>query len=437
MNILVLDNPALVDELRVNHSVVTCGRWEDRYQIRVDDLHPSLPDVIGRCEREFAAPDVLFFIEGGVKHLWEDMDQAPQLTAYYAVDSHLHFSWQRNYARLFDVLFVAQKDYVRPFMDWGARNVHWLPLACTASRDRNLRHPRDIDVCFVGKLDPKIHPERAAFFEKLRSRLNGRANLVVTSGDYVELYNRARVILNESVNRDLNQRVFEAMACGGMLITEEMSNGLTDLFEPGRDLVTYGHGDVDRAADLIRYYLEHDAERESVAESGHRKVMEAHTTDHRAAEIENVLSALHRDSRKRTWEAREYYAMAKTYLMLAYPNSPVFAERVRKAAEHFQKAAGFGPIENVGPYLALLSILQSQPDAALDHLLKSLQDPSDRALACWILALLLSGQDSARSESYYQLGMRDLMMRPDRGAEEMECFQVASVVLRDKVRIQP
>lgn len=434
MKILVLDNPALVEELRREHSVVTAGRWESRYQIQRPELHPSLSATVAECRDRFFDPDVLLFIEGGVKHLWSEMDRVGKPLAYYAIDSHLHLSWQRNYARLFDVLFVAQKDFVPVFQQWGARSAHWMPLACTSSRDRNLNLERETDVCFVGKLDPRIHPERAAFMEALKGKLGPSIRFEVTSGEYAELYNRSKIILNESVNRDLNQRTFEAMACGGMLLTEELANGQTDLFVPGGDFVTYRHGDADQAAERIRYYLDHEEERRSIAASGCRKVVENHTSDHRAREIAALLAEASARHTQRDWAADDFFHLGKTYLMLAYPDSPVFSERVEMATALFLRAIEQGRLDGIEPYLALVSVMKRNPETALVYLTEALRRPSDRVVASWILALLLSGRDPHRSEACYQRAIQDLMNGARLSSEQVECFQMASVVLKDRLR---
>jgi spore maturation protein CgeB len=58
-------------------------------------------------------------------------------------------------------------------------------------------------------------------------------------------------------------------------------------FENHKDVVwfhTLGEG-----LDLIRYYLDHDAEREEIAWNGWRRAMEAHTFEHRLAEFEHAV----------------------------------------------------------------------------------------------------------------------------------------------------
>lgn len=40
------------------------------------------------------------------------IEELPMPRLYWAIDVHLNFFWQRHYAGLFDLVLVAQKDYV-------------------------------------------------------------------------------------------------------------------------------------------------------------------------------------------------------------------------------------------------------------------------------------------------------------------------------------
>src|SRR5690606_24001604 len=75
-------------------------------------------------------------------------------------------------------------------------------------------------------------------------------------------------------NQDVNMRVFEAMAAGALLITDD-ADGLDDLFVNGRDLIVYK--DDDDAMALIQHYLEDDEARERIAQSGQQRVLQEHT----------------------------------------------------------------------------------------------------------------------------------------------------------------
>jgi spore maturation protein CgeB len=71
-----------------------------------------------------------------------------------------------------------------------------------------------------------------------------------------------------------------------MLLTDEGRN-LSDLFEPGREIVTYR--DSDDLADRIAYYLEHEEERAAIARAGQARTLAEHTYEHRMRELVEIL----------------------------------------------------------------------------------------------------------------------------------------------------
>ena len=74
------------------------------------------------------------------------------------------------------------------------------------------------------------------------------------------IYADSHITLNISLNGDLNLRVFEALAAGGFLLTDELGedSGLSRLFEAGRHLDTWRTpGEL---IEKIRHYLAHPDE---------------------------------------------------------------------------------------------------------------------------------------------------------------------------------
>jgi SAM-dependent methyltransferase len=75
-------------------------------------------------------------------------------------------------------------------------------------------------------------------------------------------------------------RVFEALACGSLLITNDLAdNGQSELFQSGVHLETYR--DADEVIEKIRYYLTHEDTRERIAAAGRADVLATHTYRHR------------------------------------------------------------------------------------------------------------------------------------------------------------
>lgn len=106
-------------------------------------------------------------------------------------------------------------------------------------------------------------------------------------------YNACRINFNAtSIQMDtaVNQRVFDAPACGAFLLTDRRSS-LSTLFEEGKEVIAYGG--QEEIAELARFYLRNDAAREAVAAKGRARVLREHTYRHRVDAIIRRLRELY------------------------------------------------------------------------------------------------------------------------------------------------
>jgi hypothetical protein len=81
-------------------------------------------------------------------------------------------------------------------------------------------------------------------------------------------------------------RLFEATGMGAMLLTDEDSD-IDLVFEPGIEVVTYSS--YEDCVEKIRYYLEHESERELIAAKGQERTMKEHSLDSRYSFIAEQL----------------------------------------------------------------------------------------------------------------------------------------------------
>jgi glycosyltransferase involved in cell wall biosynthesis len=170
------------------------------------------------------------------------------------------------------------------------RRVIWLPPSAAAVSPEALPREadKDIDLLFVGKVDAELTPRRAALLGQLAALFPG---LVVTRGNWRELFPRARIVLNVAEHGDLNFRVFEALSVGSCLLTPEVGHGLTELFTPGEHLFTYPPGDLDALAATIRTLLSEPARRERVARQGFETLRQRHGPAARADRFARWITA--------------------------------------------------------------------------------------------------------------------------------------------------
>ncbi|MCX7957285.1 MAG: glycosyltransferase [Endomicrobia bacterium] len=185
----------------------------------------------------------------------------------------------------FTKMFYCHKNLAEQF------GCEWLAVACDPEIHKNFGMKKIYDVVFVGNIKPNYSKER----HQLLLAISERYKLEIFSGVYGEemakIYSQAKIIFNKSISFDLNMRVFEAMACGSMLITNRLPKeaGLEEIFVDGKHLVLYNN-----EKDLIEkigYYLSHDTEREEIAYNGYLEVTSKHTYWHRAQEILKVAKS--------------------------------------------------------------------------------------------------------------------------------------------------
>lgn len=101
----------------------------------------------------------------------------------------------------------------------------------------------------------------------------------------------ARISLNRHIDvagRFANNlRLYEATGVGSCLVTDARDN-LPELFEPDREIVTYGS--AEECVEKCRYLLDHEEERAAIARAGQRRTLSEHTWAHRMEELDRILA---------------------------------------------------------------------------------------------------------------------------------------------------
>jgi GT2 family glycosyltransferase/tetratricopeptide (TPR) repeat protein/2-polyprenyl-3-methyl-5-hydroxy-6-metoxy-1,4-benzoquinol methylase len=236
------------------------------------DVEQFLPGEMARIPR--GRFDLYLNIDDGLRYRLPP-DLRP--SAWWAIDTHLDPDWCLEKAGDFDVVFAAQREGAARLRDAGIATADWLPLACDPDIHRRHEVATEYDVAFVGNLFPG---PREDLLERIRRRFPrtfiGRAYFE----EMARVYSAARTAFNRSIKNDVNMRVFEALACGSLLLTNDLGdNGQDELFRDGTHLATYR--DADELLDKLAYYLAHEAVRERIAAAGRAEALAGHTYAHR------------------------------------------------------------------------------------------------------------------------------------------------------------
>lgn len=226
--------------------------------------------------------DLFLHIDDGLRyHLPDHLHPS----AWWVIDTHLQYDWDLEKARTFDCVFAAQRDGAARLRADGVDSARWLPLAANPLLHRPVPVPRRYDWCFVGHRSPGPRTELLTLLEeRFPNGFVGQAY----GDEMARLFASSRVVFNRSVRNDVNMRVFEALACGSLLVTNHLaSNGLAELLRAGEHYLSYR--DADELCAQVAWALGHPAERERIAAAGRSHVLARHTYRDR---MERLLGAV-------------------------------------------------------------------------------------------------------------------------------------------------
>ncbi len=287
---------------RQHHNVITCGaminldvihKWdlgELKWPVEPQDIFRGTGEGVDSVLKQLPAgwsPDFYLYVETGLSDIPVDLEELTIPKVCYLIDTHLHLEKHIEIAARFDVVFLAQKEYVDTVKSKTNSEVFWLPLGCDPEIHRKVDVEKLWDVGFVGSVTP-ANPRRKQLLDLIQTRFDLKVDRKFMD-EMARLFCQSRIVFNNAIRDDLNMRVFEVLCTGSLLVTDD-AVGLTELFVEGKHFVKY---EDDNLLETVRYYLDHPDEREIVAKAGREKVLASHTYGHRIKQIIETLNSLY------------------------------------------------------------------------------------------------------------------------------------------------
>ena len=115
-----------------------------------------------------------------------------------------------------------------------------------------------------------------------------RANyrgLAKSTTEMPKIFHLSKINLNftsKPIRTGLPLRLWDILGAGGFVLTNFQSE-IPEYFEVGKDLDIYAS--EEELMEKIQYYLEHEKERQAIAESGYRKAKEQYSLELRVKQI--------------------------------------------------------------------------------------------------------------------------------------------------------
>lgn len=243
---------------------------------------PDMQELAATLPRNFK-PDLYLWVDSVARftHFPQHLETLPCPKACYLIDSHFAPDYYQQFSNIFDYVFVAQLNVLDFFRRTNQRS-YWLPLACDPEIHRDFGVERIYPVGFVGGMNDNR--------ERLLAKVAQVAPVHIEScflEDMAQVFSKSRIGFNHASLHDLNMRFFELPSTGALqLFSQTSGSGQEQLFKDGEDIVIYSEENI---GDLVRYYLSNASLCQQIAERGKRLVHGAHTYDHRAKDLLEVV----------------------------------------------------------------------------------------------------------------------------------------------------
>jgi glycosyltransferase involved in cell wall biosynthesis len=332
MKLLLLNYSYLSAQLRaLGHQVLTVGLEPDC------DLVLTLADY--RMEQILKKirfqPDWVIFIDSLQRMIPRGLENCPYPLALFCLDSTINRFWQIPFAQISHLVLFDQKPESVLAQAKGLNSL-WFPLCADTSIYNPQRRDKAFDISFIGNRNPHTRQKR----ENILRALSGRFNLTIFDGNppldalqTAEVYRKSKLVLNENLFPAVNLRLFEAMACGSAVLSEDTAPGLEDLFQDSKELITYN---PENLLEKTAYYLEKGEEREAIAFSGCHNILNFHNLEKRAKELITLLENAPEKSHIDDGSKKCYIGKAFLNFALKWPQKDrdalVEAERFLKEA---------------------------------------------------------------------------------------------------------
>lgn len=156
---------------------------------------------------------------------------------------------------------------------------------------------RAYNTAFVGRTDKSFYRVRNRNLRRIRyymRRRNKPYRFVqnVTPEQMAQIYSNAKIVFNQSsdkVPETMNMRIFEALGCGALLLTNEVPKQEKLFKKDVHYIIFNGPRDMMRK---LSFYLSRPDLASKIANQGYRHVMNLHTYAHRAQTALEMLRKL-------------------------------------------------------------------------------------------------------------------------------------------------
>jgi len=224
------------------------------------------------------------------------------------VNFYNDFEWSviSKIAPHYDYFFTQHQEILnRLWRELNLKNCFYMAHAAEPLRNPFINRENKYPVSFVGTYNPKIYPNREKYLltikdiglnvwgnddwvnTSLRECFHGRSH----GDERFDIYRQSKIVIDinwEHVQSDgISVRPFEVTASGACLFADLVKQDIKSVYEEGKEFVSFSSGEELRKR--VKYYLEHEREREEIARAGYNRTITEHTYAHRMKQLFDTM----------------------------------------------------------------------------------------------------------------------------------------------------
>jgi hypothetical protein len=227
--------------------------------------------------------DVIFIIENYTSN-WlpiNEISKSKKLKIFWSIDSHCVLEQHQNLCKLLkiDILLNSTESYI-PSYKGLVKKSYWFPNSYPDDLIQSLNIEKTVDVGFCGNIINRGHVINSL------DKYGIKKDIFVIGDDMVNAINSYKIHLNCNISNDINYRTFETTGCGTMLLTN-YTPGLEKLFDIGKEIVVYNN--LSELDEKVKYYLENEEERKTIANAGYERSKRDHTYYERSKTLIEII----------------------------------------------------------------------------------------------------------------------------------------------------
>ena len=269
-------------------------------------VDPDLPfdtplaDILSRCA---VKPAAILHFESLCRLFPTGIERSSIPTICFHADTYAYTKSRIRWSAVFDQAAVFHPGYVQRFNEGGHGGAFLLPHAARLEFCAGPELDRQFEIGWVGQTSGAFYNAREKWLPELRKKFQTNEwSRRYTIEETADVYRRSRVVVNigrDDFPQDANLRVFEAMACGALLITQ-IPTELTDFgFQEGIHFVGYQKPSQIKA--LVRKYLDDETAAKSIAAAGRVRTLSEHTYDQRVELLLARIGQISGQAPARSW----------------------------------------------------------------------------------------------------------------------------------------